>query len=630
MKSKLKKILCGSIAAIVATATMAGCGDKGGKSSDLSFWVYGDQAELVMYNAMVEQFNSTYGKSHNITVHISQKPVNGYSQQIQLYSTSNSGPDVFFVYDDNIKNWINQGLMADVTSEIAAVKDIDISDIPEATMSRLHYDINNNTSNPNDPLYGVPLDTKPSAIYYNESFFKAMGIITISVDEENLDKWNKGEIADNAGIWKKDIAKLNGVTVPAKGYYRSETPYYNGSLDGWTAPTSDEILVFNNRIAMNWDELEDLSMLFTPSYNSAVKNMNVNGSKFTACEYGFFTEWWFNYGWSVGGDCLTDLTGTGEWNFSLLDYTPNYVVADGKNYIGEYSGNTYKAGETLSLQDKLELPKGKYLVPDNDGGYCVKDSASANLSSEDKPVSTRATVKTASEDGVLNELPSTREAFTRYLKLGAERSADIEGEGGYDISPNPNVFSTRQRSNYFYSGKMAMLCEYSSYMSTISQQFKDKGWTFDLAPVCIYKEYEDPSDPDCDTVVARGKEAGQSTTKSLGIRKKSAKKDKAAEFICWMASKEGQKISAEHGGFPNQGELVSEIKFTEGVAPKNVNAFSDAMTFQRAGDWWYMKDYEWILVWSTTLNSNVRNGKQTYADWKSTAIQLTNERLKSY
>lgn len=630
MRKKCKKLLCCAFATIIPIASMIGCGKVAGSSSDISFWVYGDQEELVMYNAMIEEFNSTYGKSHDITVHISQKPVSGYSQQIQLYSTSNSGPDVFFVYDDNIKNWINQGLMADITAEIAAVTDIDISDIPEATMSRLHYDIEHNTSNPDDPIYGMPLDTKPSAFYYNESFFKAMGIIIISVDEEDLDKWNNNEIPDNNGNYKRDFSKLNGVTVPAKGYYRSETPYYNGSPDGWQKPLSDEILVFNNRIAMNWDETEDLAMLFTPSYNPAVSNMIVEGEKFTGCEYGFFTEWWFNYGWSVGGDCLTDLTGDGEWNFSLLEYTPNYIVADGKTYVGEYSGKTYQAGETLSLQDKLELPKGKYLVPDSVGGYCVKDSQNATLTAQDVAVSTRATVKAASDEGTLKELPSTREAFTRYLKLGAEKSADIEGEGGFDISPNPNVFSTRQRSNYFYSGNMAMLCEYSSYMSTIAKQFKDRGWTFDLAPVCVYKQYEDPSDPDCDTVVAKGKEAGQSTTKSLGIRRKSTKKGKAAEFICWMASKDGQRIAAQHGGFPNQSELVSEIKFNEGVAPNNIKAFSDAMAFQRAGDWWYMKDYEWILVWSTPLNSNVRNGQQTYSDWKTTAINNTNERLKSY
>ena len=66
-------------------------------------------------------------------------------------------------------------------------------------------------------------------------------------------------------------------------------------------PTSGEITVFNNRIPMNWDELEDLAMVFSPKANP-------NATQQFGTEYGMFTEWWFNYGWSVGGDCLQDLS----------------------------------------------------------------------------------------------------------------------------------------------------------------------------------------------------------------------------------------------------------------------------------------------------------------------------------
>lgn len=47
----------------------------------------------------------------------------------------------------------------------------------------------------------------------------------------------------------------------------------------------------------------------------------------------------------------------------------------------------------------------------------------------------RQAVIDARDAGTLVELPSTREAFIRYLKLGASQQADIEGEGGLDISP---------------------------------------------------------------------------------------------------------------------------------------------------------------------------------------------------
>ena len=378
-------------------------------------------------------------------------------------------------------------------------------------------------------------------------------------------------------------------------------------------PASDEVLVFNNRIAMNWDEVEDLAMIFTPAeqYNPEA------GTKF-GTDYGYFTEWWFNYGWSVGGDCLTDLSGEGDWNFSLLDASPNYYVTQ-DGFKGEYSGKTYVKGETLSHLDKYDVPAGQLMQADDEGGYTYNGNK----------IGIRAAVTAAAESGALIALPSTREAFTRYLKLGAETDADIEGEGGLGISPNPLTFSTRTRMNYFYSGKMAMLVDYSSYMATVSEQAEKRGFKWDVAPLVVYKQYVDPLDPDCDETVVVGKKAGQSNSKAMVSRVNAQNKEAAAKFMKWMASKSGQAIRAEHGHFPNQSSLIASVKFP-GYAPANVKAFSEALNWQGAGDWWYMPDYEWINVWAVPLNSEVRNGKITYDAWKADAVKATNKRLKLY
>ena len=633
-KNKFIKFVALVIVTVMFCGIFSACeaGGSFGGNTELSFWVYGDKEELALYKSMTDEFNNTYGKEQKIHVNISQKPTGGYADQVKLYATSRSGPDVFFVYEDVFKSWVNMGILADMTEYIdAAAQKIDISDIYETVVSRMRCEVSTNTSNPDDPLYGLPLDTKPTALYYNESFFKELGIIVISVDEEDMDKWNKNEIPDKRGQYKRDFEKLNlnGINVPKKGYYRSEYPYAytDDNWSKWEKPSDTEILVFNNRIALNWDELEDLARLFTPKYNDAAEDLVGSDG------YGFFTEWWFNYGWSVGGDCLMDLSGSGNWNFSLLDYTANFIVAEGNTYVGEYSGTTYKSGETLTLQDKLALNKGKYLVADDVGGYHEKDSASAELSSEELSgngaLRIRQTVTEAAKSGVLNELPSTREAFTRYLKLGAKTNASIEGEGGLDISPNPIVFSSRTRTNYFYSGKLAMLVEYSAYMSAISEQMDAHSWEWDVAPLAVYKQYEDPTDPDCDTVVAKGKVAGHSNSKAMVSREKSNNKEEAAEFMAWMASRNGQTIAAQNGFFTNQLDLVDDIQF-KGYAPKNVQVFGEAMSYEGPGDWWYMKDFEWINIWAVPLNSNVRNGLMTYSEWKKDAIKATNNRLLSY
>lgn len=607
----MKKFICVIFAAILFSVTLFGCGGVG--NSNVKFWVYGDESELEIYTIMTEEFNETYGKENGIKVDISTKPPGNYESLIQTVSTSKSGPDVFLCVEDNFKKWVNMGFLTDMTQYLDAVNDIDVSDVYATTVDRLRYDRENNTSNSDDPLYGLPLDTKPSALYYNESMFEKAGIIVISVDEENLDAWNDGEVADNRGKTRADYEaehpELKGVTVPNKGYYRSIYPY---TVDvGWTYPDENEVLVFNNCIAMNWDEIEDLAMLFTPSYNTSA------AAEF-GTDFGYFTEWWFNYGWSVGGDCLTDLSGNGDWNFSLLDYTPNFMVT-GESYTGAYTGKTYTKGETLEHLDKFDIPAGELMTPDNEGGYTYNG----------QKIGIRQSVTEAAENGTLTALPSTREAFTRYLKLGAEKTADIEGEGGLAISPNPLTFSTRTRMNYFYSCKMAMLVDYSSYMATVSEQAEERGFKWDIAPLAVYKEYVAPLDPDCDETVVVGKTAGQSNSKAMVSRENSQNKESAAKFIKWMASKAGQTIRAENGHFPNQKELISRVVFP-GYAPANVKAFSEALEFQGAGDWWYMADYEWINVWAVPLNSEVRNGKMTYDAWRADAVNDTNERLKLY
>ena len=607
-----KKFLCVLLSLVLGASLLCACGgNTGSGTGTVKFWVYGDESELEIYTLMTEEFNKTYGKENDITVDISTKPPGNYESLIQTVSTSKSGPDVFLVIEDNFKKWINMGFLADMTSYLDAVTDIDISDVYATTVDRLRYNIDKNTSNADDPLYGLPLDTKPSAIYYNETMFEKAGIIVISVDEENMDAWNKGEIADNRGKKKSDFPKLSNVTVPKKGYYRSRNPYTTDT--GFIMPASDEVLVFNNRIAMNWDEVEDLAMIFTPAeqYNPEA------GTKF-GTDYGFFTEWWFNYGWSVGGDCLTDLSGEGDWNFSLLDASPNYYVTQ-DGFKGEYSGKTYVKGETLSHLDKYDVPAGQLMQADDEGGYTYNGNK----------IGIRAAVTAAAESGALIALPSTREAFTRYLKLGAETDADIEGEGGLGISPNPLTFSTRTRMNYFYSGKMAMLVDYSSYMATVSEQAEKRGFKWDVAPLVVYKQYVDPLDPDCDETVVVGKKAGQSNSKAMVSRVNAQNKEAAAKFMKWMASKSGQAIRAEHGHFPNQSSLIASVKFP-GYAPANVKAFSEALNWQGAGDWWYMPDYEWINVWAVPLNSEVRNGKITYDAWKADAVKATNKRLKLY
>ena len=74
MKGKMKKIGAALLSATLLLSSFAAC--KGGSTSDIKFWVYGDEEELEVYELMTDKFNSTYGKEHGYHVDISVKPVN--------------------------------------------------------------------------------------------------------------------------------------------------------------------------------------------------------------------------------------------------------------------------------------------------------------------------------------------------------------------------------------------------------------------------------------------------------------------------------------------------------------------------------------------------------------------------
>lgn len=356
--------------------------------------MYGGSITLTqMFNYLVEEFNNTTGKEKNIVVKAIPKSGSIDSVLAQQLPT-NSGPDVVAISDEYFKKYTRYLENLNGKIDEAAIKDY----YPEL-IRRYYYDFEKNTSNMNDPLYGVPAYNDATVLYFNKSVLKKNGVICISVDADNLDDFNAGKIKDLNGKTKADYG-IN-IEIPAKVFFRSENPFVpeEGETDGssWTLPGSGEILIFNDRIPMNWDEIEDLGLICTKSRNASSQS-----------QYGYYTEWWFNYGWSVGGDCLTDLTGEGEWVYTLASDVPNYVVCEGKTYTGLYRGIQYSAGETLELRDILNAKPGDKIsceTNDGTGFYFTVNGVKSTVRDFSREIS----------GGILKELPSIKKHFPDFV-----------------------------------------------------------------------------------------------------------------------------------------------------------------------------------------------------------------------
>lgn len=583
----------GSSSAASETSSQSGGGTAQKGSVTVQFMYGGDLGYAQLYKCLIDNFNSTAGKEKGIT--IKGVPKSGDLDSIvgtQLL-TSN-GADIVAISDKFFKKHCD--VFVDLNDSVGA--DI-FADIYPTLRDRYRYNIKTTTSNPTDPLYGLPGYNDATVLYYNKTALQEVGVKVISVDEKDLAAFNNGG-KDANGKTKKDYGIT--VTVPAKGFYRSKRPFVPKAGDrtgsAWSMPANDEVLIFNDRIPMNWDEIEDLGMLCTKKKNSK-----------SPTQYGFYTEWWFNYGFSVGGTCIEDLTGNGDWTFTLASQVPNYIVQNGKTYKGVYTGTTYKAGETLDFKDCLNANPNDKISYKTDGKtyyhFTVngKDATNRNLSAQ-------------IQNGTLKQLPSIYDAFSRFCFLA--------GTGGVEICPFDAVMGSRSSSQYMAAGELALLVEQIHNYSTMKKSSKDE---IGIAPLPQYKEYNNPSNPNDASVKVKGVQAGHSQGFAICVGKNSKLKDQAVEFVKWVVT-DGQRVLANNGYIScrNSDAAICAQKLDLPNAPVVVDSIAHA----REGDWWYMPDKQWISNWSTPLNSSVRQGKMKFEDFMYEFIEQTNKALAGY
>ena len=605
---KYSRLIALVLCIAMVMSMLAGCGNKTDKGDDgeiddegnyrpssdvaqVEFWINGDQYELEVFSDLVDRFNKKYeGQIH---VNLKQKPSDGYETAVYT-ALSGSKLDVFYVGDAGYKSYAEEGLLFDITEYVEKSSIYNVDTMWSSVLTRYKYDVNTQLSGTESGrYYGVPKDIGPTAIFYNETEFENAGIIIISVDEEELDAYNAGA-KDDRGNTKADVG-LADVTVKEYGYFVANGQKY-----------------FNNQIPMSWDETVEVSNVL----QNSMSNPNA---------YGYFTEWWFNYGWSVGGDCIqfvptTDSAYNGGWyDFTLSDSTPNYIVADDVSSV-TVNGNTYNAGEIVSYQDKL--------------GLTSTSTGGADYSKE-----ITAEVLALVAEGKLNVLPSQREAFTEFVRLAAKTNVVVDtvnGEKlyGYGITPTPSSIGTDAgKAQAFAQGEIAMLVDGRWAVPYFRDPDVGVKFTWDVCPLPMYRDYDVDGFGAEREVTVHGVEAGHSGSVGLCINANSKLTAASWKFIEFVASEEGQSAQAEKGfAIPLQKDLAETEVFLQSTQmPRNAEIFIEAAEIQGAGDWWYLTDNAWIDDWAGVLNGDVRNGKKSMTEFfESLQFNSTYDKLLEY
>jgi len=545
---KLKKTMMIALAGILTASSLvgfAGCGEDsddgkggGGKTTTLQFWGSGDADELDVFGNIVNNFNATIGKEKNIKVEYSGSHDDPAANALQL--SGNNPPDVIYVPDRHLKSWVSAGYLENLTNTDGTAKYEGLEEftapgkIWEQGIQRYRFDVATATSQKDSVLWALPKDIGPTVLYYNREYMEEMGIEHISLDPDSQEFKTKG--------------------YPEKGYFEYEGKWY-----------------FNNRVPMSWDETTEL----------ATKMQN----EIEACKYGYFTEWWFSYGWSIGGDCVeyvpeqpdADGNPRGYYEFTLNDETPNWIVKDDCTAGVTVNGTKYNAGEIVSFTDKQTL--------------------------------------TAEQKQNMNQLPSMKDAFLEFVALTSPTTEKVgtTSKGvevyGKHVSMGQESIGSQSARDRFSAGSFGMfvggrweVTHLRKKIGTANSWMKDNE-SWDVAPLPVYKEYDEDGN-----ITVHGVQAGHSGSMGLAIARGSKKKQAAWELVKYIAGAPGQTAQANAGFcIPNQIEIAKTDVFLQpDKAPMNAQVFVEAAQYETPGDWWYLKDALWIDDWANCLNNEVR------------------------
>ncbi len=577
----------------------------------VEYWRSSAMEQAVAIQNAINWYNEN--NTDNIYIKYVNKPAASYQELLsRTLSAGVKGPDLFSVGAANVKayaSFTGGGVLENLQGYIDADPD-GLSGIEPAALSCFRYGADKMTVNATDPLYALPVGVNTAVLSYNATAMKNQGIIIVSVDEENIEAFNDGA-PDNYGNTKEDYGitwdirprgfdRWDGETDRnyIKGTYVADGKTFIANSEEWTLPEygSDgkvaEKMVFNNRIAMSWDEVEDVGRIMTGLNKNRGPNYYPSGCKYRpSTDWGFYTRYWFAYGWGVGGGACKDPTGNGDWEFALGE-TNRYCL------LYEKSG--------VNADMETDSP----VVDGNGRPIFVKENEVSSYEKKDNQYFS-------------DPLPSQFQAFERFfyqqkpkeyggLYIGPRQTSDIGG-------------STELA--FFTTGRMCMFGHFETSMILSARKAIGDSFEWDIAPAPVYKTYKEDG-----TVDNKGAEIFYNYQNSgIAMWNNSPRKEAAYKVMKYFSSGKYQEFICDTGytlSSVAEYNYNNFVRANENQPPKNVKLFADTLPMRFQDENTYFPDAYWVTYWSEPLNSQYRENNLSFEKFLETYTDGTNSELR--
>lgn len=182
-------------------ATSGGAGGSAGGKTEITFMGWGSDTEIATFEAMIDQYEEMYP---DVSVNYITVPAADFPTKLQTMIAAGQTPDVFYLIPDYLIQYVDNGLLADMTSYVADNDLFEQSNIWPAALETYSTD---GSKTGVGSIYALPKDVGPFALAYNVDMFKAAGIEPATPDS----LWTWDDYVDAA-------QKLTSGEGPAKVY----------------------------------------------------------------------------------------------------------------------------------------------------------------------------------------------------------------------------------------------------------------------------------------------------------------------------------------------------------------------------------------------------------------------------
>ena len=593
------------------TFLVTGCGNTSDQESNdagvtsIKFLIDGDSVSSPALREMVEAYNNGQGVTDKVKVVIDKITNNsGENCKNQFIKSANYADNVVCVAEKKFHEYAvsydrskcPNGYFLDLSEYAANDPDYQNNDIAASAKDWNKMTFSADTASkkhvvgPEEKTLGIPYALNPQMNFYNKDAFTKEGINIISVTEEDLDSYNT---ANSASFKPHGYAEYK--TAPMAGLKAST------NLNGETV-----YKVFNNLIPMNWEEQRYVFKMFTQDYNPN-----------SLTKYGYISEYWFNYGWSVGGDCM-GYNGT-DYDFTLLDKSQNYlVIKDGVTV----NGSIYNKGDIVRYEDRVNQNS----IQNMDGLYAIASEYDAVREYVSLQVSSKTDVDTGSkgygiaDPDVGSAANSIKHDGVAFIRANYKNMTDLfSGSNGSKLDTCvPEQYreyeggSTYQKENSTGFG--------NEYLKVIGETYDGKEFTGEIKTV------------NGTEIVGKKTTVGGLFSLVIPACSEPSKYQASWDFISWVAT-EGQSFIAKTTTFvPVSAKALNSSDFlnlTFNGNKVNMASYREVAKDVSMGDWGYFESGQWVTNWANNFNSNVRYGLKTLSQFESESGATAKKDLNS-